>query len=96
MTATKQKIKRRKLRKSIIIFSIIFCTLFSGFIPLIDLPVGENNDLPNTWFNPHLADYLYEDDVNSTSYNFNAMNESYIMCKIRNIDYTDFSLNGTQ
>lgn len=72
-----------KLNKHLFI-KVISATLFSGFITLIDLPVGENNDIPITWSNPQLADYLFEDDVSSTSFNFNAMNESYMMCKIQN------------
>ncbi len=95
MTVTKQKLKRSKFRKSIRIFSIIFCILFSGLIPLIDLPVGEYNDKPKIWYDPHLSDFLYDEDV-SINNTFNAYNESYIICKIQNTDYTKFWFNGTQ
>ncbi len=57
MTITYSRKIKNKIRKSIIVFSITFAVLFSGFIPLIDLPEGNIREEPNVWFNPHLSDF---------------------------------------
>lgn len=94
MTITNYRRTQKKIKKSFIITLIIFTTLFSGIIPLIDLPSG-TNDEPKVWYNPQLSDFLYQDSV-FTNNSFNAYNESYILCKIQNTDYTVFWFNGTQ
>lgn len=95
MTTTKSRRVKKKVRNSFLVITITFAILFAGYIPLIDLPVGEYNDKPKVWYNPHLSDFLYEGTV-STNNTFNAYNESYIICKIQNIDYTKFWFNGSQ
>ncbi|NHJ21818.1 MAG: hypothetical protein EAX91_12805 [Candidatus Lokiarchaeota archaeon] len=95
MTTTKNRIIKNKYSKSFVAITIVFAMLFSGFIPLINLPVGEFNEKPCKWYNPQLSDFLYEGTV-KTNNTFNAYNESYIICKIQNIDYTKFWFNGSQ
>ncbi|MHA1192226.1 MAG: hypothetical protein ACTSP9_08005 [Promethearchaeota archaeon] len=91
MKKTKNKIKRN----SIIATTILFTILFAEFIPCINLPVWDQTS-EEIWYEPNLADYLYEDSINETVYEFNAMDASYIICKIQNTDYTSFTFNETQ
>ena len=93
MTTKKLSIKK-KFRNSLIAISIIFVILFSGITPLIDIPTGEREPEP-VWYDPTLADFLFEDNVTQTTYNFNAYNESYIICKIQNTAYTSFTFNSS-
>ena len=93
MTKRKSTTKR-KYKNGIVVFSIIFMMLFLGIYPLVDW--GDIKEKPKpVWFNPNLADFLYEEDINQTTYNFNAYNESYIICKIQNKAYTSFTFNSS-
>ena len=93
MKSKYQRELRRKYKYALFVVIFSLFTILSGVYPLIDWKVKER---PNPiWYDPNLADYLYEDDIDQTSYSFNAMNESYIMCEIQNTDYTTFTFNSS-
>lgn len=85
--------RKTKYRHGLIACLIITLILFSGITPLIDWKVKERPE--PVWFDPNLADFLYVDTIEQTTYNFNAYNESYIISKIQNTDYTTFTFNNS-
>ncbi len=100
MLSIKQRKRKKKYRHGLIACLIITLTLFSGLTPFLDdnlLGSGRNNDkLKGSWYNPDFPEYLYEDDVDQTLYNFSAKEECYIITDIKNTDYTTFTFNDTQ
>ncbi|MFW9874014.1 MAG: hypothetical protein ACFFG0_12980, partial [Candidatus Thorarchaeota archaeon] len=100
MLNVRQRERRIKYKYGLIACFIIGITLFSSLIPFIDYNFAKfsKNDqlLPKSiWFDPKLADFLYDDSIDETTYPFNAYNESYIMCKIQNTDFTTFTFNNS-
>jgi len=92
-----KKLKKQKIIKNAVIaISIIFLILFSGITSLVDWSNYKVVDPPMTsWHNPSLPDFFYEDDVDQTTNYFNAYNESYILCKVQNTAYANFTFNNT-
>ncbi|KKK45838.1 hypothetical protein LCGC14_0485440 [marine sediment metagenome] len=91
MKKTKQKI----FKNAVIVISIIFLMLFSGLTSLVDWGEYKPVDKPVTsWYNPGLPDFFYEDDVDQTTNYFNAYNESYLICKVQNTAYANFTFNN--
>ncbi len=90
-----QKKLKKRYSRFFLAITIASAMLFSGIIPLIELPVGESNEKPQKWYNPQLSDFLYKGTV-TTNNTFNAYNESYIICKVQNTDYTKFWFNGSR
>ncbi len=98
MINVKQREKKKQYKYGVIACFLISITLFSGLIPFIDdnfAKSGKNDDSEPVWYDPSLADFLYEESVDQTSYNFNAYNESYIICKIQNTAFTTFTFNNS-
>ena len=93
MKSIKQRAGKRKYKNAVFVIIFVIFTLISGIYPLIDW--GNIKEKPKPiWYDPDLADYLYEDNVSQTNYSFNAMNESYIMCEIQNTDYTNLKIKN--
>ena len=85
--------KKTKWKYGLIaIFFIVIMTAPSIY-RFIDLGIVEKNE-QKSWYDPRLSDFLYDDTVDETSYNFNAYGESYAICMIQNIDYTTFTLDA--
>ncbi|MFW9939769.1 MAG: hypothetical protein ACFFFT_01920 [Candidatus Thorarchaeota archaeon] len=86
--------KQRKIRKTPIVLSIIFAILFAGITFLADW--GSIKESPKiAYYDSELPYFLYEDTVDETEYSFNGYNESYIICKVQNTAYTNFTFNNT-
>ncbi len=73
--------------------------LFSGYAPVLmeylnKLNQSNNdNDPENGFYDPNLAYYLYENNVENSEYNFNAEGECFILAEIEGIDFTWFVLD---
>jgi len=83
--------KKRKIKYGVIAVIIIFAMIAPGVYKFIDIPSGgkrkEDNILGSSSF-------LSEVDVDEPSYSFYAWNESYIVCRVHNAPYANFTLDG--
>ncbi len=86
--------KTKKIERTLIVLVLLFAFLAPTVTNHIKFPKGPEKPLI-PWYDPELADFLYDDTIDRTTYNFNAYNESYIMCNISNTDYTTFTFNST-
>lgn len=94
MKNIKQRQNRRKIKHGTIVITLILLMFCSGIYPLVNW--GDYVKPPTPiWYDPELSDFLYEDDVNGTIHEFNAYDKSYIICKIRNRAFTNFTFNDT-
>ena len=88
------KIIEKKKLITLILTSVI---LFSGYAPFLAEYLNRfnqpNNDIEDG-FDPNLDYYLYENNVVSTKYKFNAEGECFVLVEIENIDFTWFVLDG--
>ncbi|MHA2251721.1 MAG: hypothetical protein ACXAD7_15260, partial [Candidatus Kariarchaeaceae archaeon] len=86
--------KIRRIKQVLIVTLLLFVFLSPSVTRFVKFP--RKPDEPTVpWYNPNLADFLYEDSIDQTSYPFNAYNESYIMCNIQNTAYANFTFNNT-
>lgn len=74
-----------------IVFSLAFVA--PEVFQFVDFGTVEKNQ-PISWFDPNASDFFYDDTIDETSYPFNAHNESYIVCKVQNTAYANFTLDS--
>ncbi|MGB5912150.1 MAG: hypothetical protein WBH31_13235 [Promethearchaeia archaeon] len=86
--------KKRKIKYSVIAVIIIFAMIAPGVYKFIDIPSGGKKNVDDKWFDPYLSAFFSEDDVDLSTYPFNAWNESYAIFKIRNTAYSNITLDG--
>ena len=86
--------KIRKIERAVIVLVMLFAFLSPIVTKHVKFPEG--SEMPEVpWYNPELADFLYDNTVDQTTYNFNAYNESYILCNIQNTAYANFTFNSS-
>lgn len=89
-----QKFKNKKLIAAVLIPII----LFSGYAPFLLEYLNKlnqsNNDIGDGFYDPNLAYYLYENNVENSEYNFNAEGECFVLVEIEDIDFTWFVLDN--
>ena len=85
--------------KKLIAAVLIPIILFSGYAPVLMQYLNKlnqsnnDNDPENGFYDPNLAYYLYENNVENTEYNFNAEGECFVLVEIEDIDFTWFVLD---
>jgi len=84
---------RKKAKYTALVLILTYSFIFSGVNHLLDYHVSPEE--PETYFNPRLADYLYKDEFDSETLEFNAYNESYIVCKVKDTAFANFTFEGT-
>ena len=86
---------KKQWKYGLITMFLIFAMTAPVVFKFIEFETVNKKPQPISWFDPKLSDFFYNDTINETSYNFNANNESYIVCKIHNAPYANFTLDGT-
>ena len=87
--------KKTKWKNGLIAIFFIVAITAPDVYKFIDFRTVNEKTQPKSWYDPRLSDFFYDDTINETSYNFNAYDESYIVCKIQNTAYSNFTLDGT-
>ena len=86
--------KKTKWKYGLLAIFFIFAMTAPEVYQFINLGINNKQTQPKSWFDPRLSDFFYDDTIDEPSYNFNAYNESYIVCKIQNTAYANFTLDG--
>lgn len=91
----KKKINKTKWKYGVlaIVFSLAFVA--PGLFQFVDFGTVEKETQPESWFDPRLSAFLYDDEIDEASIPFNAYGESYIVCNVTDIAYTNFSITAT-
>lgn len=84
---------KKKTKYVLFVMIITYSFIFSGINHLLDFPVSP--EVPEIYYNPLASDYLYEDNLSDETLEFNAYNESYIVCKVKDTAFANFTFEGT-
>lgn len=100
-------IKLKKLKKKNSVISILLLAIFIGSA-IVPFLYDDLYDWSNSWqeeerirktpkigaYNASYGEWLYETDVDKTTYYFNAKDECWIIAKVIGTDFTNFTLDG--
>ena len=86
-----EKIIQNKKVIALVLTSII---LFSSYAPFLAEYLNRFNQPNSNIGDPNLADYLYEHNVDKTTYNFKAVGECFVVVEIEDINFTEFILDN--